>query len=194
MSSNTTGLSVGEWVAFFAVLVVGVGLSLWLVLSGMMVGQDDATRFEVPGEAAFNLTRAGNYVVYHEMERTADRLDLLRPPGIETLRVHLQHVDTGERIPLEDALGDASYVLRQNFGESLYRFRAQQAGDYLLLAESEDPEAGGVYTLVVSQDYRARFLAGFAGGAAVFLLTALFVAAIAYRAYRRTNAKGQETP
>lgn len=185
MDGNDTGLSLGEWALLVLFLVVGLGYALWSAILGMAQGQDQLSAFTVPGEVLFEIERPGSYLIYNKIQRSADSQEFIRPPGYRDLRVDIQHVESGERLPLEDAREEASFVIRRSLAESLYRFRASQPGQYRALAQYDDAEASGAFTFVVAQDFRQQLLGGFRRAGFVAFITFCAVGVLAYRATHR---------
>ena len=192
MDGNDTGLSIGEWVILLLILTIGLGYALWSAMLGMSQGQEQVTVFTVPGEVTFELDRPGSYLIYNKVQRSADSQDEIRPPGLNQLRLNVQHVASGERLQLEDARGESNYAIRRTLAESLYRFRAGEKGAYFALAEYDDPQFVGDFEFIVAQDFRQQLISGLSRAGVVMVLTFGAVGILAYRAIGR--GRRENTP
>jgi len=194
MSSNKTGIGVSDWVMLLTVLSIGVILFLVFIISGLMRGREDIARFTAPGETSFTLSHPGSYLIFHKIQRTVDSQDLLRPPGLHEMEITLQSQESGAIIPLEDAQGASRYVIQRTLAESHYRFRADSAGEYMLIAEYRDPERSGEFHFAVAQDFREQIQSGLLKGGGVMALTIVLVTVIAMRAHKaQTKERPQAT-
>lgn len=185
--SNTPNRTAGTWLSAIIVAVIGILLFMYLVMSGVMPTEAPYFTTHAPGDTTFEVGESGTFMIYHEFQRTQDSQGMLRPPGIEDLKIQVVEVATGEPVELESDT-DSQYAIRRTVGESIYRFEAPAAGSYRIITIYP---AGGTasYGLTIGRPYGQKFYTAFLRAAIVLVVTGVLVVTIIVVGARR-NASG----
>jgi hypothetical protein len=181
------GVPFRAWVAATITILAGSLIFMYVVLSGVLRGETRFTHFEAPGEVEFSLDRGGTYTIYHELRRTLDNKDVIRPPGIGRLKFQAIRVEGDETLPLLPPQG-GTYKLRRMIAEPLHSFLAPAAGRYRILAVDPENRTEEPFTMIVGQSYGAQVVATLLRGCAVLLLTGILTTIILLRATRHAGA------
>ena len=165
-----------------AMVVLGLGLAALLAATGIFRFFDRIDEFQrvrVGEEGTVVFERAGGYTVYYERRYSSESI------GDPDFDVTLTPVEGGEPVRFSEYGSSVTYDVGGRHGRAIYSFRIDEPGRYLLRVDAPSgrdpaPREGvavgrGLGRGLVARLISAAFIGfwGFAGGAAVIIVTAL---------------------
>lgn len=174
------------WLSAIAVAVIGIAIFMYVVMTGAMSAEDDFFQTQAPGEAVFPVDEAGSFRIFHEFQRTQDSKGMLRPPGIEDLKVQVVQEATGDSLDLAAHLGD-TYAIRRTVGESIYAFDAPAPGDYRIITV-HPADSSATYGLTIGRPYGQKLLDTLVSAFGILVVTGILVIGVVVLGSRRDAA------
>lgn len=172
------GLSPRMWWLLSAVIAGGIGLFLYVVVSGIAGAGRQYVRAEAPGSMEVRLPESGAYYIFHEYKRTDGETAFEPPAEFEELHFSLIDRDSGQEIAIAPVTEPIIYNLQRRRGEARYRFHVNRPAEIVVLttypAGSEGPSLG----IAVGQPYAQRIRETFFGASGVVIVTMLLVSGL----------------
>ena len=178
-----------------AVILAGVGLFVYFLLTGLFHITDNLTQIVMPGEADLSLQGNLNYTVFLEEQSVVNGQIFSVRETITGLTCHLREQPAGTEIPLRASRASMNYNVNGRSGRSLLEFIPPVTGAYHFACGYEQGKPGPQAVMAVGAgfgkkltDMLARCFASMFGGG--ILGTVIIV--VVYR--RRLNAKKLVAP
>ncbi len=184
-----------RWYYVLAGLVLGAGLAGfgWFVLSGLSGLTGALTQVVVPGRQELNLSETGEYTIFHEYRSVVGNQVYSMARGELTgLRCNLRCKETGEEIPLSPSAMTSTYSLGSRSGVSVFDFRIDSPGIYVLSALYPVGEEGPETVLSVGHGFVKQLLVTVFGGLGIMFGAGVAAVAITVITYvKRQRAHKQ---
>lgn len=175
-----------------AVILAGVGLFVYFLLTGIFHITDNLTQIVVPGEAELTLQAHLNYTIFFEEQSVVNGQIFSIRETLSGLTCHVREQSAGTEVPLYPSHTSMNYNVNGRSGRSVLEFTPQASGAYRLTCDYEQGKQGPQAVLAIGAGFGRKlttmlskcFAAMFGGG--------ILGAAIIIVVYRqRENAKKQ---
>lgn len=171
------------------IILVGMVLAVRSIYKNIAGISNSLTRVVVPGQAEIELEEAGKYTIFHEYKTTIDGSVYWSKQDLSGLRCRLLSKATGEEIPLRLPAGETKYTLGSRAGVSVYTFRIDRPGTYVLTASYPREDVETPTALAIGRGFLGRLLGTVAWTLLVVLLSfGLGIAIIVVTFVRRSRA------
>ena len=164
------------------VILVGVGLFVYFLLTGIFHITDNLTQVLVPGEADLSLRANLKYTIFLEEQSVVNGQIFSIRQTPNGLKCHVQGESTSAEVPLRPSQTSLNYNVNGRSGHSVLEFTPQAAGTYHLTCGYEEGQLGPKVVLAVGSGFGQKlvstlikcFAAMFGGGilGAVLLISA----------------------
>lgn len=175
-----------------AVILAGVGLFVYFLLTGLFHITDNLTQVVVPGEADLNLQANLNYTIFLEEQSVVNGQIFSVRETLSGLACHLREQWAGTEVPLRPSRASMNYNVNGRSGRSVLEFTPQVAGAYHLACDYEQGKQGPRAVLAIGagfgQNLKTMLIRCFAAMLGGGILGAAIIIVV-YR--RREQAKKQ---
>jgi hypothetical protein len=184
----------GRWYYGLAAVVfisgwVLFGLFLFRNLSGI---SSKLQQVVVPGKTQLSLDRPGSYTIYYEQESVVGSKVYSTSRSLSGLECTVTAKATGEEVTLSRTAVRSRYSVGGRSGYSVFDFKIDRPGIYVLSAQYAEGREGPEVVLAVGQGFTTGILTTVFGGLAiVFGSMGLAVAIAVYTAVKRHKAMRQ---
>jgi len=138
------------------ILVLGMGTFALLTLYSIKTATQSNTQMLAPGKLELKFTQPGHFTIYYESEsvfqgrvyRTGEYL-----PGLSVL---IYDKDSGQKIPVFSPQATESYELGGRKGKSVFQFKIEKPGTYILQAFYPGDEDSPKVILAVGKGFALK--------------------------------------
>jgi hypothetical protein len=141
-----------------ALLFLGVGGAVYLMMSRLEDIQSALKRVVVPGESVVALEEPGTYTLFHELSGTLDGV-VYSASDISGLRVTLESVATGEAVELTRPAASTSYDMGGSSAVGIFAFTIDTPGEYRLGAVYDDGRSEPQAVLSMARGFVGKLVA-----------------------------------
>lgn len=136
-----------------AVLVVGVGVFIGLLYSGISGMGKAMQRGVVPGQFEVQVEKPGTQIIYHEFQSVMDGKVFSSRQGLQPLQIRVVAKESGTKVSTTKAGANSTYTYGSYSGRSILSFEASQPGTYALSVVYAGNAAGPEFVLAVGPSF-----------------------------------------
>lgn len=175
------------WISTSILMIVGFLVFLYVLFQGVVDSHSTYHSFTAPGIKEIELTSPGEYMIFHEYDRTVDSRGILKPSGFEQLVMMLRDKESGAGIALEKTTTPIRTNIRRIYREARYSFNIDAPTTVIL--EADYNEAGNTqeFQVSVGRFLQGSLIMGVVKATGIILLFGLVIAAIWVKAIKGSH-------
>lgn len=185
MKDSKIYLTAGDWSLLTSLAFAGMLMYLFVVIYGIVGGEERFIRFPAPGAIEFSLKWPGTYIIYQEFPRTPDSKGEMRPGAPKDMIVRMQHLDSGASVDVLPTTEVHRFNLQRMFAEGVYQFDAPAAGTFRFTSDFESGKETNDFDLLIIPTPAGRPMRVFYIGTALLLAVIVLLFVLAYGMNRR---------
>lgn len=176
------------WLSTSILMTVGFVVFLFVLFRGVMDSHSQFHTFTAPGTLEVALSQPGEYMIFHEYDRTVDSKGVIKPDGFDQLVMMLNDAETGDRIDVEKLAGSFRTNIRRVYREAEYSFSIANPTTISLEADYNEAGSSQQFSVAVGRYLQGSLIFGVVKAIGVIVVFGIIIALLWVRAMRAPSA------